>query len=324
LEERKTSWETSKKSIRVFDQIKTIVEKKTIDESLKNIHSQVLQQVGIKIDLAFQAFFRRIKSDETPGYPRFKGKRRYHSLCYPQWGAACKIVEDNLHLSKIGDIYIKLHRPLEGVPKSTVIKRSSTGKWFVTISCELPNLNVNQPLKRIVGLDVGILKFATISDGTSIDNPRFFEKDQKALTKAQRLKKYKVARTIHERIANRRHNFIHQETAKLLERYDCVVVEDIDINQLKEKHWCSKQISDAAWGQFISGLFYKAESAGKKIIKANPAYTSQDCSKCHHRSFKKLADRTHHCECCGLTMDRDLNAALNILALGLDSLGVNP
>jgi len=183
-------------------------------------------------------------------------------------------------------------------------------------------------------VDVGLASFATFSNGSKIENPRFFRKDEKDLAKVQRKlskaekgsperkKRRKAVAKVHERISNRRNNFCHQEARKIVNQYGIICIEDLSVNQMAHNRCLSKSIHDAAWFKFAQYLVYKAESADRQLIKINPAYTSQTCSKCGHREVKKLSDRVHHCSCCGFVCDRDHNASLNILRLGTQSLGI--
>lgn len=330
LQERKNSWEQEKKSINYHTQAVSIVPLKQKRENFTMVHSQILQNVAVRVDLAFKAFFRRVKAEETPGYPRFRGKGWYDSFTFPQSGF--EITNNGLKLSKIGTVKIKLHRQPEKI-KTCTIKKSATDKWYVTFTC----ITEPEPLPRpdkAVGIDVGLTTFATFSDGSKIENPRFFRKEEKALAKAQRKlskqekgslerkKAKKVVSRTHERISDRRNNFTHQETRKIVNSYGIICIEDLSVNQMVHNHCLSKSIHDAAWSQFAQYLVYKAENAGRSLIRVNPAYTSQTCSACGHREAKKLSDRVHNCSCCGLNIDRDHNAALNILALGIQSVGI--
>src|SRR5439155_9787437 len=128
---------------------------KTERPSLATVHSQVLQNVGVRIDLAFKAFFRRVKAGEAPGYPRFRGRERYDSFCYPQAPSGCKLNGDRLTLSGIGTVRVVLHRPLEGQTKTVSVRRSPTGKWYVTITCEWEATPLWATRER-VGIDVGL------------------------------------------------------------------------------------------------------------------------------------------------------------------------
>ncbi len=332
LEQRKTSWEEKKKSINYYAQAVSCVKLKQDRQSLSDVHSQVLQNVAIRVDLAFKAFFRRVKQGQKKvGYPRYKGKGWYNSITYPQVGF--KIENNTLNLSKIGDVKIKLHRPVKSNIKTCSIRRQN-GKWYTCLSCEVQIKHLRKS-KKVVGIDVGCETLAALSTKEKIANPCFFNTDQKALAKSQRKlfkqkkksperkKVKKVVARIHERIANRRNNFCHQETRKLVNRFGIICIEDLSINKMRENNFRSinRNIGDAAWGQFVQYLAYKAENAGRQLIKVNPAYTSQTCSKCGYRKAKKLSDRIYHCSNCGFEIDRDHNASLNILALGLQSIG---
>ena len=189
-----------------------------------------------------------------------------------------------------------------------------------------------------MGIDVGLKTFAALSNGEFIENPRFFRKDEKALAKVQRKlarqargskarkKARKVVSRIHERIRNRRHDFCHQNARRIVNRFGVIAVENLSVRNMLGNHCLAKSIADASWSQFRSVLTSKAESAGRKVLAVNPAYTSQDCSGCGYRpdglegrTKKKLSDRWHLCPMCGLSVDRDTNAAVNILALGQQS-----
>ncbi len=297
--------------------------------SMREVHSQVLQNVAVRVDLAYQSFFRRWKAGQKPGYPRFKGYRRYDSLTYPQSGFSLTH-DESVCLSKIGTVKMVFHRPIKGTIKTCTVHRSSTGKWYVTfaVECEPEQL---PPTDRVVGIDVGLKTFATLSSGQEIANPRFFRQEKKALAKVQRkhakLKKgtrqrrthRKVIARVHERIAWRRENFTHQHSRRIVNQFGVICLEDLHVNRMVHNHCLSLSISDAAWSQFFEHLVYKAEEAGRVVIKVNPAYTSQECSRCHHRQDMPLSERTYHCPCCFLVIDRDLNASYNILGLGLQS-----
>ena len=328
---RKNAWEQDNKPVSKFETYNKLPGWKVEKPELIEVHSQVLQNVQERVDLAFKAFFRRVKSGEKPGYPRFKGKGRYDSFTYPQSGF--KLLSGKLRLSKIGDIKIKLHRPIEGKIKRLTIRRSSTGKWFACFSVE-----IDDPLKppwkdgSMVGIDVGLESFATLSNGEKIDNPRFFRSEEKALAKAQRRlskcekgtperrKALKVVQRIHERIANRRYDFAHQISNQLVSKYGLIAFEDLSIKNMLQNHNLAKSISDAAWRMLVTVTSYKAESAGSIVVLVDPRNTSQLCSRCGLKVPKSLSERIHECPQCGLVMDRDENAAINILRLGLQSL----
>lgn len=337
---RKQSWETSKTHTSLFDTNKLLPQWKKDHPEYKEVFSQVLQNSQVRVDLAYKAFFRRVKSGENPGYPRFKGYGRYDSITYPQLGFKISPETGDIHLSKIGTIKTTFHREPEGTPKTLTVRKTPTGKWYVSIVYEhsphvCPSENDN-----VVGIDVGISSFATLSDGTHIKNPKFYEVEEKSLAKSQRklskldngtlarTRQQKVVARIHERIHHKRDDFAHKLSRKFVEAYGIICIEDLDINSMVSKEnknsttSLSKRISDASWNTFMNYLVYKAEEAGRTVIKVDPRNTSQMCSRCGKLppKVKSLSDRVHLCTYCGYKEDRDVNAAINIMRLGLQSL----
>jgi len=335
LASRRDAYEERQESLSYHAQATTLPTLKRERETLSTVHSQVLQNVAVRIDLAFKAFFRRCKAGEEPGYPRFRGRGRYDSMTFPQYGNGCQLTDGVLKLSKVGAVRVVHHRPLEGTPKTCTLRRSSTGKWYVTIACEV-DAQLLPSTGEAVGIDVGLASFSTLSTGEKTPCPKFLRTDEKDLKRTQRKlssaekgtserrKRRKIVARVHERIANRRSNFAHQESRKVVNRFDVIAVEDLSVNQMVHNHCLAKSIHDAAWSQFATHLTYKAAYAGRQYVAVNPAYTSQDCSGCGHRQKKTLAERLHSCVCCGLVLDRDHNAALNMKRLGLQALGLVP
>jgi putative transposase len=333
LAARRDAWEQHQETIGLYDTQAMLPDWKAERRLLKLVHSQVLQNVQVRVDLAFKAFFRRVKAGEDPGYPRFKQFGRYDSMTYPQYGNGARLQGKRLILSKIGAVLINLHRPLEGRIKTVTLRRSSTGKWFVAFAVERPIQQSESVPEAAVGVDVGLEKFATLSTGETIDNPRFFRGDEGDLARAQRrlseqpkgtpqrARRRKIVARIHERIANRRKNFAHQQSRKLVKGFGLIVFEDLSITRMIKNHCLAKSIADAAWNQLASYTQYKAEEAGRAYIEIDPRQTSQRCSRCGAVVKKDLSTRVHQCPHCGLEIDRDLNAAYNILRLGLQSQG---
>jgi putative transposase len=322
LNQRKDSWENNQTSIYAYDQQKYVIGLKKERQSLKTVHSQVLQDITIRIDLAFQAFFRRIKAKSTEaGYPRFKGKDRYDSITFKQSGFYLK--DNKLKLSKVGNVKIELHRPIKGQIKTLTIRKNNLNQWFACFSVDIEECVALPKTNKIIGIDVGLSSFATYSDGTKIDNPRFLRNSEKELTalqsnysKCKNKKNKRRLSKLHNKIANQRKDFCHKLSRNIINEYDTICIEDLAINKMVKSHQMAKSIYDAAWFQFAQFLIYKAEEADRKVVQVNPAYTSQDCSGCGYRVAKQLSDRIHNCPNCGLSMDRDVNASLNILRLG--------
>jgi len=329
LAERRYAYRQQRKNIGRLQQLNELPCMKESILELQQVHSQVLQDVLIRVDKAFDAFFRRLRSDDKPGYPRFRGKGWYDSFTYPQSGFSLsdnKPGNQKLKLSKIGKVRIRIHRPIEGKIKTCTIKRE-IDNWYVCFSCEVePN-----PLPKFykaAGVDMGILSFATLSDGSTIENPSFLQQSESKLKHEQRSlsrkkkgsnsrkkQKVKLAR-LHRKVANQRKDFLHQESRKLVNAYDTLVFENLRVKNMVKNHHLAKPIFDASWSRFIRYCVYKAESAGKQVILVNPRGTSQICSNCGSMVKKSLAVRIHKCPDCGLEIDRDMNAAINILRLG--------
>ena len=246
-----------------------------------------------------------------------------------------RLERERLILSKVGAVYVVLHRPVAGTPKTVTLTRAPTGKWFVSFSCETDATPLH-PSSEVVGVDVGLASFATCSDGGKIDNPRFYRRDEADVKRVQKRKdaaqaaqewaenaKQKVfLAKIHERIANRRRDFAHKQSRALVNRYQLIVFEDLAPHEMGARtgRGMRKSSMDVAWLQFITMTVSKAAEAGRRVILVNPRNTSKLCSGCGELVAKTLRDRTHACPHCGLVLDRDVNAAINILRRGLQTL----
>ena len=326
LNDRVFQYETAKASPSCFSQQKMLPGWSKANPEVKAIYSQVLQNVAVRVDLAFKAFFRRVKAGETPGFPRIKGKGQYDSITYPQSGF--KVSDNSVWLSLQGkqtQVKAKIHRPIVGTVRTCTVRRYGA-KWFVCFSVE-QEAEPLPPCTDAIGLDAGLNSFMALSNGEFIDNPRFFRRDEKALAKAgrkqaktkkrskERRKANKVLSRIHERIRNRRHDFVHQTARRLVNRFGIIAVEKLNVKGMVKNHCLAKSISDASWSMFRTVLTQKAESAAREVVAVDPRYTSQDCHACGYRAKKKLSERWHLCPMCGASLDRDVNAAINILAL---------
>ena len=333
---RKDKYEKENISISKYDTNKLLPIWKIKNIQLQNIHSQVLADVQERVDLAFRFFFQRAKKGQTPGYPRFKGVGNYDSFCYPQISnGATRIKENKLYLSKIGSIKIELHRE---IPESCKIKRITikreSNKWFAIFSCEENQENKIHNKENIVGIDLGCKNFITLSDGNQVENPKFLKQSMKKIKRysrklsekkkgsPERIKTKKVLNQVYKKIKNQRSDFLHKVSKNLTDNYKNIVFEDLNINSMIEnKPWTSlnRSILDSGWGIFVNFCIYKAERAGGRVIKVNPKNTTKMCSRCGNLIEKDLSERIHRCSC-GLEIDRDLNASINILRLGQKSL----
>src|SRR5215510_9368585 len=322
LQERRDAYRINGLSINYHAQAVQLPQIKQVREDLGEVHSQVLQDSLRRVEKAFDAFFRRVKNGEKPGYPRFKSASRFDSFTYPESGF--RLEGDKLHLSKIGSCRVRLSRPIEGTIKTCMTKREADG-WYVIFAVEENQSRFFPKTGQTVGIDVGIENFATFSTGEVVENPEFLRESECELKTAHRkLSRHRDKRSHrrrravqllarkHQKIRRQRADF-HQKTAlKIVSKFDAMAVEDLNVKGMVKNHHLAKSISDAGWNKFILILTSKAEDAGRIVIKVNPSYTSQDCSKCGHRMRKTLAIREHRCDNCGFQAHRDHNAALNI------------
>ena len=334
LATRKEAYEQEGVSLSRFDTIKMLPAWKEQMPILNGVHSQVLQEVCARVDLAFKAFFRRARSGEEPGYPRFKGYGRYDSFTFPQSGFSF-LDNGKLRMSKIGDVPIKLHREIRGEIKTLTVQRDTFGNWYACFSCEVEPRPL-PPADKVVGVDLGLKTFAVMSDGNKIERERWMKRDAKDVARLQRKKeklakgspeRRKVVRALqhaYRRSSRRRDDFAHKVSRDLVNTYQVICLEKLDIVDMQSQgnRVINRGIADVAWGKVAQYCIYKAEDAGRTVVQVNPRGTTQECSGCYKIVPKDLSVRVHDCPHCGLRIDRDLNAAINILRRGLASLGI--
>lgn len=350
IQERREIYRYTGKGTTFNQQCMQLPEIKEVREEYKEIYAQVLQDVLHRVDKAMKAFFRRVKNGEKAGYPRFQGKNRYNSFTYPQAGyhGCTSINNGRLYLSKIGHVKIKLHREITGKIKICTIKREGE-HWYAVFACEIEAVQKLPYTDLAIGIDMGLKHFVTTSDGDTIENPRHFRKSHGLLKKRQQRlarkkkdsnRRKKAARAVaktHRKIANQRRDFHHKSARQLVSTYETIVFEDLSIHHMvrrpkpkqdeagrylpngaSAKSGLNKSILDAGWGGFIEIVSHKAAWAGVNVYKVNPSKTSQICSSCGQEGeHKDLSVRTHVCVHCGVVLDRDHNAAINIRDRGL-------
>jgi putative transposase len=328
LEDRKVNWELNGISRSYEDQAAILTGEKKRYAELYSVHAHVLQDVLRRLKKAFDNFFRRVKTHEKEkGYPRFKAKGRYNYFTYPESGF--KLNGTRLTISKIpGTIRTFVHRQIEGKVKTCTLKRDGRGAWFVIFVTEQED-PVKLGPKTALGVDLGISHAVTTSEGQTFDYPKFYvqaEKKNRAAEKSLHRKKLgsknrKKAKAtlaiIGKRVTNLRDEFCHQVSRELVDSADLIVFEDLNIQGMLKNHCLAKHISDVSWGKLIRFTQSKAARAGKSVELVDPRNTSQRCSGCGQIVLKELSERTHSCPNCGLQLDRDHNAARNILTLGL-------
>ena len=325
LNERKEQYQKDKKSDNYYAQAKSLTEikKKAETEWLKEVNSQTLQFALRSLDTAFLNFFRG-----NAQFPKFKSRKHKNTFTIPQFGSVSNRL---LYIPKFKDgIKINLHRDVVGKVGKMSITKTPTGKYYVSIFTEqiieeLPKTN------KQVGIDLGIKDFVITSDNKKFKNNRYTKKYAKKLKKAQQhlsrkqkgsngfeKQKLKVAK-IHEKIASCRLDTLHKVSKKLVETYDLISVEDLNVKGMIKNHKLSKHIADASWGNFVTLLQYKCDWYGKELVKVNRFYpSSKTCGDCGWINQElKLSDREWTCESCGVVHDRDVNASCNILKEGL-------
>jgi putative transposase len=300
----------------------------------KEIHSQVLQEVPKKVEITFERWLKGDSNGKKSGRPRFKGVGQYKTFTYPQFKRH-HFANNKITLSKIGDVKVIVHRPIPvGFDIKTVSVTKKADGYYVTLSLDdqtVPTIKPDFNSDNIVGIDVGLIDFYVASDGSRINAPKHLRKAERKLKSAQRRverrkkgsnrrkKAIKKLAIQHKKVADTRKDFHFKTARTLLDKYDVIAVEKLNIKGLV-KTQLAKSINDAGWGQLIIILSNKAENAGLKVITVNPNGTSQECSNCGHKVKKRLSQRMHNCPVCHTSLCRDLNAAINIKARGTHAL----
>jgi putative transposase len=345
----------SKTRISYGDQSAQLTEIRVVrpDQAVWSFSSQ--QATLRRLSKAFAGFFRRVKTAKAgvkPGYPRFKGKARFDSVEWPKDGDGARWLPEQrrVYLQGIGQVKVDLHREVACRVKTIQIKRQGR-RWMLVLSCDDVPTNPLPSTGRQAGIDVGIVSFATTSDGEHVDNPRWARASAARLAAAQqrlqrarrggrnRAAKRETVAARHRKIANQRKDFHHKQARELAARYDLIVVEDLKIanmlrrakpvadptnpghylrNGARAKSGLNRSISDAGWGQFVSILRAKAEEAGRAWIEVDPRHTSDGCERCGHAAREnRVTQAEFACQRCGYNAPADEHAARNILRAGL-------
>lgn len=325
LQERRDGYRRGVKVTRATQE-KAITVVKNDPECLDyaGIHTHLLQDVVKRLDCAFDGFFRRIKAGLTPGYPRFKGRDRFATFTFKDAGmgrgAAIAAGGARVRLHGIGNVKIKIHREMDGALKTIGVTRDA-GRWYALITRDV-SLRLLPATGESVGIDVGIMTFAALSDGVMVANPRPLKTARVTVERAQRRvsrrrrgsKRREKARGMlaraHSHVANVRRDFHHKTARAIVEKYDRIAVEDLNVKGLA-RSMLAKSVHDAGWAQFLAILTSKAEEAGRVMVRVDPNGTSRECSECGAVVHKDISVRIHMCSC-GYKADRDTNAARNV------------
>ncbi len=331
LEERRTAWKKRRVSINYYDQANQLKEIRAIREDLALLNFSSCQQTLRQVNKSFDGFFRRIKSGQTPGYPRFKSRQRFNSIAFV-FGDGATLSTNRLRLQGVGKVKVKWHRavPTTATIKQVVVTRKGD-KWYVSFQLEMPEPTPVEHLGDPVGIDLGLKNLVTLSTGETIELPKFFHKAEKKLRVQQRQvshrKKFshgwrkavkQVAKT-HAHIANQRKDFNHKLSTYLARTYSFIAVEDLCVKGLARTN-LSKSVYDAGWSQLIQFTSYKVVNTGAELGQVDRFFpSSRLCRVCGCvNEWLTLSDRTWVCVC-GAVHDRDPNAARNILASALSA-----
>ena len=305
-----------------------LLKKATETMWLSEIHSQILQQALKDLEKGIKYFFVQRKKKKNVGFPRFKKKGIKDSFRYPQ-GFKCE--DGKIYLPKIGWVAYYDSRPIEGTMKQVTIKRQ--GKhWYIHIICTIEKNIELVPIipEKAIGIDLGLTHYAYLSTGQAIENPRFLKRDLKKLRKVSkslsrkkkgsnnRKKAAQKVGKLHQTIKNKRNDFLHKLSTSLVKNHDIIAVENLTVSGMIQNRNLAQSIADAGWSQFLSMLEYKSVWTGKHFVKIGRFVpTSKTCSSCNMQQDMPLCVRRYLCNDCGLDLDRDLNASINIRAAGL-------
>lgn len=335
LTERRLAWKMNRKSISYVDQANQLKAIRQFDDDAAFANYTSIQQTLRRLDKAFAAFFRRVRTGEKPGFPRYKGRGWFKSICYV-YNDGIRLKGDRLYVQQAGSIRMFQHRPLpDGKIKMVILKRDNLGNWCAVFQVELPDIEPLTTPTTSVGIDMGLEYFAALSTGETIENPRWFRASEERLARLQkrrsRCKKgsnqYRYLtgqiRRCHQKIANQRLDFHHKLSRELVNRFGVIFVEKLNINGLCQSH-VAKSMADAGWSQFLFFVSYKAVNAGGSRPEVDARRTSQLCPMCGCPVEKSLSIRVHHCPNCGYTVPRDVAAAQVIEIRGVNRLGQEP
>lgn len=333
---RQELYEASSKTMNYYACCKDLTLLKQREETswLREVDATALQSSVQHLDRAFQNFFRRVKQGQKPGYPKFKSKHR-HMQCYKSKcsGSNIRLLDKAVQLPKLGKVKCRISRKVEGRILSATVSRTASGKYYIALCCELKEDMPKFPSTGdVIGLDMGIKSFAVSSDGVEYANPKYLQQSKKKLSKLQRQLSRKTKGSanwnkariqiakLYEHIANQRLDMQHKLSTQIVRQNDVICIEDLAPKNMAKNHILAKSISDAAWGEFRRQLTYKAEWYGRQLITVDRFYaSSQTCSFCGERwpGTNDLSVRQWTCPNCYTILDRDTNAAVNILHEGL-------
>jgi len=327
LEQRRDAWRRRQHAVTLYEQFRDLTDLRAAGIGPAAMNCTAMRDPLRRLDRAYKAFFNRLKAGAKPGYPRFRSSRRYDSLT---WADGWAVRERRLVLQGIGHLKVKWHRefPASATLRTVTVRRIA-GRWYACFSLQLSQpREVGFARRSAVGIDLGIKHFLTLSTGEHLAGPRAYHTAARQLRVIKRrlsrrrmgsCRRKKVGFLLarkHVRIRNIRRDHAHKLSHRLVSSFGLIAIEDLNVRSLA-RGFLAKHVTDQGWAAFLTTLEYKAAEAGTRLVQVPPAGTSQVCSDCGTVVMKPLSERTHRCHRCGLVIDRDANAALNILRLGL-------
>jgi putative transposase len=324
LAQRRAAYELVGWSINHTYQLSLVKTLKASNPLAARVHSHILQLVCTDLDRAFQAFFRRLKAGEMPGYPRFRGRGRFASFGFKEYANGFKLDGRRLKVHGVGRVAVRWHRPLPSQPKTLRLVRQA-GDWYAVFVCEETQSESLPNTESEIGIDVGIISLIATSDGEHVQHPGWYRALERRMRVAQRRvarrkkgganrrKAVTMLQRVHRDVANQRQDFLDKLALKLVREHDVLVLEDLRVRNMVRNHYLGKSILDRGWTYLLTRLSRKAEEAARQVILVDPRNTSQRCSGCGVLHTLSLKDRWLTCAC-GVSLNRDENAARNILA----------
>ncbi len=326
LDQRQNYYKEHEKGLTYTDQQNQLPAFKRKKPEYKQVQSQALQDALRRLDNAYKNFF-----EKRAGYPRFKDKFHYTSFTYPQAEAQRNFGKEGyIYLSKIGDVKLNNHRDFDPSKVKIINVKYHNNKWYVNLTMEMEEEKLTSDLEKCIGIDMGIKHIAITSNGQTYDNPKWLNKSEKKLKKLQRQlsrkkkgsknrdKAKKQLQKLHGKITNQRRDYLHKVSINIVRENDLICIEDLQTTNMMKNHKLAKSIANVSWNRLAMYLEYKSKLYGKNFVKVDPKNTSQLCSGCGEQVQKDLSERIHDCPFCGLVLDRDHNAAINILNRGLE------
>ena len=325
LHERRWAWQRSRRSVTYCDQWNRIRdERHLLPDEMGLLNATSIQQMLRRVDKAYRAFYQGKR-----GVPRYKGRNRFKSVEY-RYGDGCKLAGQSLYVQNVGNVRVKLHRPLpDGAEIKHVVIKRSIAKWYVCLMLEIPDAVPPAHNGPSVGIDVGMYHLLALSDGSIVENPRWLRHGlarlrvtQRRLSRRQKFgsgwrKAARQVAKLQEHVANQRLDFWHKTTTALARQYSYIAIEDLNLTFMTRNGSLSLSAHDAALGAFRQLLGCKVENTGSQLVAVPAHNTSRVCSRCGSIVEKSLSVRVHRCPDCGLVLDRDVNAARNILTRAL-------